>query len=106
MCMAFAATALASSVRPPAVAADTKAEMARYGAVFSRGQSPVDSRWIHGGKHARYMTGTSRGTWWVPPEVHGGYLPRYMAGASRGKSSPLWGGQALLNQGDSPCVIH
>ena len=43
MCMAFAATALAPSVRPPAVAEETKAEMARYGAVFSRGQSPVDS---------------------------------------------------------------
>ena len=43
MCMAFAATALAPSVRPLAVAEDTKAEMARYGAVFSRGQSPVDS---------------------------------------------------------------
>ena len=42
MCMAFAATALAPSVRPLAVAAETKAEMARYGAVFSRGQSPVD----------------------------------------------------------------
>ena len=42
MCMAFAATALAPSVRPPAVAEETKAEMARYGAVFSRGQSPVD----------------------------------------------------------------
>ena len=41
--MAFAATALAPSVRPPAVAEETKAEMARYGAVFSRGQSPVDS---------------------------------------------------------------
>ena len=45
MCMAFAATALAPSVRPPAVAEETKAEMARYGAVFSRGQSPVDSNW-------------------------------------------------------------
>ena len=43
MCMAFAATALAPSVRPPAVAAETKAEMVRYGTVFSRGQSPVDS---------------------------------------------------------------
>ena len=43
MCMAFAATALAPSVRPLAVAEETKAEMARYGAVFSRGQSPVDS---------------------------------------------------------------
>jgi len=31
------------SVRPLAVAAEAKAEMARYGAVFSRGQSPVDS---------------------------------------------------------------
>ena len=64
--------AMALSVRPLAMAADTKAEMARYGAVFSRGQSPVDSRWIHGGKHARYMVGTSRGAWWVPPEVHRG----------------------------------
>ena len=57
------------SVRPLAVAAETKAEMARYGAVFSRGQSPVDSRWIHGGKQARCIEGTSRGTWRVPPEV-------------------------------------
>ncbi len=31
------------SVHPLAVAADTKAEIARYGAVFSRGQSPIDS---------------------------------------------------------------
>ena len=72
MCMAFAATALVPSVRPPAGAEETKSEIARYGAVFSRGQSPVDSRWIHGGKHARYMAGTSQGAWWVPPEVHGG----------------------------------
>lgn len=43
MRMAFAATALAPSVRPPAVAEETKAEIARYGTVFSRGQSPVDS---------------------------------------------------------------
>ena len=43
---AFAAPrekAMALSVRPLAMAAETKAEMARYGAVFSRGQSPVDS---------------------------------------------------------------
>ena len=53
-----------------------------WGCVF-RGQSPVDSRWIHGGKHARYMAGTSRGAWWVPPEI----------------KAALFGGQALLNRG-------
>ena len=30
-------------VHPLAVAEETKAEIARYGAVFSRGQSPIDS---------------------------------------------------------------
>lgn len=42
LCLACAATALAPSVRPLAVAEETKAEMARYVAVFSRGQSPLD----------------------------------------------------------------
>ena len=80
---------------------DEGGDGAVWGCVFTGtvpGRFPVDPWWeaceVHGGYLPRYMVGTSRGTWRVPPEVKA---------ASLGGTGPPK--SALLNQGDSPCVF-